>query len=166
MNPGDKSAEVKRIFNALWSDGDYVTTKKQADESAKQHSPMLTKLATAVDTRCCGGLGTRSVRKQIQALFHFAIGNQKMRVNANTLVPSTAALVVSALVGSGKSLYHSIFTDVIGMVREATEVLDRQIHDTKNSQEDRGDRGVESNNLVQMLSGLNDEKFKHSRWSK
>ena len=59
MNPGDKSAEVKRIFNALWSDGDYVTTKKQADESAKQHSPMLTKLATAVDTRCCGGLGTR-----------------------------------------------------------------------------------------------------------
>ena len=92
---------------------------------------MLAKVATAVDIRCSGSLGSRSVRKQIQALLHFAIGNQKMRVNANTFVPSTAALVISAMVGCGKSIYHKLLVDTMGMLREGTAVLDKQLHDCR-----------------------------------
>ena len=158
MDPGVKSAETKRIFNGLWNDKDYVHTKKMAEESANEHAPLLTNVATAVDIRCCGSLGTRSVCKQIQALFHFAIGNQKLRINANTLVPSTVALVVSALVGSGKSLYHTLFDEVIGLLREATKVLDKQIHDSKDVDEEKDGIHVDSNDLSRMLSGVMDEK--------
>ena len=157
----NKESELKRIFNnGLWADGDYRILKKEADDAASKAVPMLTKLATAVDIRGCGSLGTRSVRKQIQALCHFAIGNQKLRVNANTLVPSTSALVISAVVGSGKSLYHSLFEEVIGMMRKATEVLDKQIHDKIVVDENEEESIVEQSNLVQMLSGRSDEKKK------
>ena len=124
----NKAIELKRIFtNGLWRDKDYLILRKEADDAATKAVPMLTKLETTLDIRGCGSLGTRSVRKQIQALSHFAIGNQKMRVNANTLVPSTSALIISAVVGSGKSLYHSLFEEIIGMMRKSTEVLDKQI---------------------------------------
>jgi len=163
MNQSRNSAEVKRIFNSLWSNRDYAHTKKLADEYAARHAPMLTRVATAVDIRCCGSLGTRSVRKQIQSLFHFAIGNMKMRVNANSMVPSTSALMVSALVGSGKSLYHKLFEDIITLMREATEVLDKQIYESKKSEEENSDR-VESNDFFQMLSGLNEVKSKNNKF--
>ena len=160
MSTSSKLAEVRRIFGGLWKDKDYVHTKKEAHESATKYLPMLTRLATAVDIRCCGGLGTRCVRKQIQALFHFAISNQKMRVNANTLVPSTSALVVSATVGSGKSLYHGLFEEVIVLLRKSTELLDKQIHDYNVVEENNGDGMEESHDLVQMLSGMQGDNSK------
>ena len=157
----NKESELKRIFNnGLWADGDYRILKKEADDAASKAVPMLTKLATAVDIRGCGSLGTRSVRKQIQALCHFAIGNQKMRVNANTLVPSTCALVISGKVGSGKSLYHTWFEEVIGMMRKATEVLDKQIHEKTVAEEMKQESCGEQSDLVQLLSGRSDGKPK------
>ena len=57
--------DEKVIFSNLWSDKDFVYTKKQAHDASVKHAPMLTKLATAVDIRCCGSLGTRCVRKLI-----------------------------------------------------------------------------------------------------
>ena len=165
MSEASKLVEVKRIFGGLWKNKDYIHTKKESDDSVAEHAPMLTKLATAVDIRCCGSLGTRSVRKQIQALFHFAIGNQKMGVNANTLVPSTSALVVSAIVGSGKSLYHDLFHDVIKLLRESTELLDKKIHECNEVEDDNGDGMEESHDLVQMFSGQDGANSKkQKRW--
>ena len=123
----ESKPDLENIFNGLWEDKDVMYMKKNADEAAKEHAPYLSRVATAVDIRCCGSLGSRSVRKQIQALLHFAMGNTKLRINANTLVPSTAALVVNATVGSGKNLYHSFFNDAVGMISDATEALDKQI---------------------------------------
>ena len=80
----EKNSDTDRIFNGLWNDKDYVNAKLNATKATTNHAPFLTPLATAVDIRCGGSLGTRSVRKQIQALLHFAIGNQKLRINANT----------------------------------------------------------------------------------
>ena len=122
-----------QLFKDLWADKDYIHYKKEAAESAVKNAPFLTKVATAVDIRCCGSLGTRSVRKQIQALTHFALGNMKLRINANSLVPSTAALVISAKVGAGKSLYHKLLEEVMGMVCNSTAVLDREIVDCNNN---------------------------------
>ena len=135
-------------------------TKSTAENAVLKYAPMLTKVVTGDVIRCSGSLGSRSVRKQIQALCHFAIGNQKLRVNANTLVPSTSALVISAVVGSGKSLYHSLFEEVIGMMRKATEVLDKQIHAKIVVDENEEETIPEQSDLVQMLSGRSDEKKK------
>ena len=52
-----------QVFDDLWQDKDYLDHKKEAAESAAEHAPFLTKVATAVDIRCCRSLGTRSVRK-------------------------------------------------------------------------------------------------------
>ena len=60
-----------------------------------------------------------------------------LRINANTLVPSTSALVVSAKVGSGKSIYHKLLEDVVGLLREGTAVLDKQIFESRNSSEEK-----------------------------
>ena len=162
MSSAGKAAEVKRIFNGLWSNEDYVKTKQIADESAATNAPMLSKLATAIDIRGCGSLGTRSVRKQIQALLHFAIGNQKMRVNANSLVPSTSALVLAVLVGSGKSLYHTVFSEVMQLVRETTKVLDKQIHDSTKHKEEKSSNVSESIDLARMFSGFSDKSKKQN----
>ena len=82
-----------------------------------------------------------------------------MGVNANTLVPSTSALVVSAVVGSGKSLYHDLFKEVIVLLRESTEFLDKQIHKCI-VEENNGDGMEESHDLVQMLSGMQGDNSK------
>ena len=88
----------EETLNDLWSAEDYIHSKKEADVAARKFAQMSTKLATALDIRCSGTLGTLSVRKQLLVLIHYCIGNQKLRVNGNTLVPSTAFLVVSAVV--------------------------------------------------------------------
>ena len=129
----ETNSEEDRIFNGLWNDKDYVNVKLNATKAAAAHAPFLTRLATAVDIRCGGSLGTRSVRKQMQALLHFAIGNQKLRINANTLVPSTSALVITGTVGAGKSIYHKLFEQVVGLMTEATNELDKQIHEANPS---------------------------------
>ena len=90
---------------------------------------MLIDVAAPVDIRFSGSLGTRSVRKQIQALSHYSIGNQKLPINAHTYVPPTAFLVISATVGSGKSIYHKLFEDVIRQLREGIAVLQKQLHE-------------------------------------
>ena len=108
MSVDRSSYSEKEILKALWSDGDYIHTKKEADDAAKKYAPMLTNVATAVNIRCSGSLGSRSVMKQIQVLLHYCIGNQKLRINKNTLVPSTGVLVVSAAVGAGKNIYHNL----------------------------------------------------------
>ena len=123
----------------------------------------MTGLATAVDIRCGGSLGTRSVRKQIQALLHFAIGNQKLRINANTLVPSTSALVITGTVGAGKSIYHKLFEQVVGLMTEATNELDKQIHDARLEHKDNVEEINESTNLSQLISGVMDGKGKTSQ---
>ena len=63
----DKNSDEDRIFNGLWNDNDYVNAKLNATKAAAAHAPFLTRLATAVDIRCCGSLGTRSFRKPTQA---------------------------------------------------------------------------------------------------
>ena len=162
MSSAEKAAEFKRIFHGLWSNEDYVATKQIADNSAASNVPMLTKLATAVDTRGCGSLGTRSVRKQIQALLHFAIGNQKLRVNAISLVPSTSAVVVAARVGQGKSLYHTLFSEVMRLMRETTEVLDKQIHDTTIDNEEKSSNMSDSIDLGKMFPDFSGKSKKQN----
>ena len=122
------------------------------------YAPFLSKVAAAVDIRACGSLGTRVVRKQVQALIHFAMGNTKMRINANSLVPSTAALVVSASVGAGKNLYHTLFEDVITMLATATASLDRQIFDSVQMAEESVMQTQESVDM--MISGLGEKSKK------
>ena len=82
------------LMKELWSNEDYVLTKKKADDESIKNAPLLSKIATSVDIRCSGSLGLRSVRKQIQALFHYAIGNQKIR---SMLTPISHQLRLSLL---------------------------------------------------------------------
>ena len=112
----ESASDQSGIFNDLWRDKDYRHSVEVAAKAAAKYAPFLTKVATAVDIRCGGALGTRSVRKQIQSLIHFSIGNMKMRVNANELVLSTAALVVSPPVGAGKNIYQKLFMEVLEMI--------------------------------------------------
>ena len=84
--------EETKIFDRLWANEDYTHSKKAAHKAATEYAPLLTKLETAVDIRCCGSLGTRCVGQQNQALLHFSIGNQKMRVNAKSIKGSRGSL--------------------------------------------------------------------------
>ena len=61
--PEDNMIDRSHIFKTLWSDKDYLIATKKAAEAAAKYAPFLSKVATAVDIRCCGSLGTRSVRK-------------------------------------------------------------------------------------------------------
>ena len=87
------------ILKDMFTNPDYNHSKKVADDLAVKFASMLNSVATDMGITFSRVLGTRSVRKQIQALAHYCIGNQKLRVNANTHVPSTAVLRISPTVG-------------------------------------------------------------------
>ena len=155
----------EELFGKLWKEKDYVHTKKSAENSARKHAPMFSKVATAVNIRCGGALGSRSVRKQIQALLHFAIGNQKMRINSNTFVPSTVALVISANVGSGKSIYHELFEDVVILLRDGTAVLEKQVYDSHQDLEELNPNFSQAEDISLMLS-MSQRSKKKKRFKK
>ena len=127
MDTVSDRAIVKEIFQSLHKDEDYKLTFKGALESARSNVPMLTDVAVAVNTHLGGSLGTRSTRKQLQAIMHVAAGNMLMRVNSSSYVPCTYFLPVCANVGSGKSVYYRFMREIMKFLYEGTEVLDRQI---------------------------------------
>ena len=57
----DRANDDLDIFKALWQDKDYLHSTEVASNAAVKFAPLLTKVATAVDIRCCGSLGTRFV---------------------------------------------------------------------------------------------------------
>ena len=55
----DSTPDYSRIFQSLQADKDIVTATNKAAKAAAKYAPFLTKVATAVDIRCCGSLGTK-----------------------------------------------------------------------------------------------------------
>ena len=82
-------------------------------ETAEVSAPVLTKISVAVNACLGGSLGTRSTRKQLQALFHHAAGNLEMIVNKNSKIPATCLLALCAFIGKGKSNYYNFLKDVV-----------------------------------------------------
>ena len=86
-----------------------------------------------------------------------------MRINANSLVPATCALVISSTVGSGKSIYHKYMVKVIEMLREGIEVLDRPIWDENlRSEENR----VPVNDSIDVSQIYSNELERKANWKK
>ena len=96
-------------------------------ESAEVGAPILTKIAVAVNAYLGGSLGTRSTRKQLQALFHHASGNLEMRVNKNSKIPSTYLLPICAFIGQGKNNYYNFMKDLVSLLVDGTGILEREI---------------------------------------
>ena len=67
-----------------------------------------------------------------------------LMINANTLVPSTAGLVVSAFVGSGKNFYHKLFENVVNMMSEATAHMNKQIYNFLLAENEKNEKIRES----------------------
>ena len=141
MDHGFDKIHLKEIFNDLHKDDQYKTTFKTALDSAAKRIPLLTKVAIAVNTHIGGSLGTRSTRKQLQALMHHVAGNMVLRVNSSSAVPSTYFLPICAAVGSGKSKYYGFMKAIVTMLSKGTEILDRQIFDVKNPADVDRDEG-------------------------
>ena len=74
---------IKQVINDMQTVDEYKITKNSALESAAVSAPILTKIAVAVNACLGGSLGTRSTRKQLQAVFHHTCGNMEMVVKKN-----------------------------------------------------------------------------------
>ena len=96
---------VEDLIHEMWNNENYLESKSRAVKSANLNAPLLSSLAVALDKRCSGSLGTRSSRKQLQALVHLASGNEVMPVNSASRIPSTCTLCVCAFIGKGKPVY-------------------------------------------------------------
>ena len=126
---------IKELFNNMWRDSDYKRTLKSAVDSSVNFSPMLSKVANAVNIHLGGSLGMRSTRKQLQGIMHHVCGNLELRINSTSTVPSTFFLPICAYIGSGKSIYYGFLKRLMGMLQEQTEIIDMQIFDSKKADE-------------------------------
>ena len=72
-------------------------------------------------------------------------------------------MVITGTVGAGKSIYHKLFEQVVGLMTEATNELDKQIHDARLEHKDNVERMNESTNLSQLISGVKDGKGQNSQ---
>ena len=70
--------------------------------------------------------------------------------------------MISAPVGAGKSLYHKLFEELLGMVCNATAILNRQIfHEVTEKVNDNNLE--ETTDVSMMLSGIIGNKAKQVR---
>ena len=122
---------LKQIIIEMWQEDGYKTTLTSALDSAKQSSRMFTNVAIVVNTHLGGSLGTRSTRKQIQAIVHHTAGNLQLQVNSSSTLPATCFLPVNAFIGKGKNPYYNFFKEILNLLQEGTEALDKQIFDAK-----------------------------------
>ena len=133
---------LKDIITQMWQEDSYKTTLTSALDSAKQSSPMLTNVAVVLNTHLGGSLGTRSTRKQIQGIVHHTAGNLQLQVNSSSTLPATYFLPINAFIGKGKSNYYTFFKEILNLLQEGTEVLDRQIfkakYDIPNDEQENG----------------------------
>ena len=90
-------------------------------------------VSVAFDRRCSGSLGSRVSRKQLQALVHLASGNELLRVNSSSTVPSTCALCITGFIGKGKTKYFKLLKKVARMMRDGVAKLDEQNIDANKS---------------------------------
>ena len=82
-----------------------------------------------------------------------------LRINANTLVPSTAGLVVSAFVGSGKSFYYKLFENGVNMMSEVTAHMNKQIYNFLLAEKEKNEKIRDSTEVCRIISSvLMDEK--------
>ena len=84
-------------------------------------------VAVSFDKRCSGSLGARASRKQFQALIHLASGNEEMRVNSGSSIPSTCALCIPAFIGKGKTVYFRLVKRCSRILRDGVFDLDKEI---------------------------------------
>ena len=121
------SESIKRVIKEMYCEDDYKATLNSALESAAVSAPILSRIAIAVNSALGGSLGTRSTRKQLQALFHHCSGNLLMMVNRNSKIPSAYVLPICAFIGEGKNNYYNFMRDLANMLADGTACLDRQI---------------------------------------
>ena len=88
-------------------------------------------MAVVINTHLRASLGTRSTRKQVQAIIHHTAGNLQLQVNSGSTLPATYFLPVNAFIGKGKNPYYNFFKEILNLLQEGTEALDKQIFDTK-----------------------------------
>ena len=151
---GNESLEDMII--EMWTDKNYLLTKSWAIESFKRNAPLLYDVSVAFDRRCSGSLGSRVSRKQLQALVHLASGNELLRVNSSSSVPSTCALCIPAFIGKGKTKSFKLLKKVAKMMRDGVAKLDEQIFDANESlYEPEGEPN--ENLLTQLMQYQNQE---------
>ena len=136
---------INALLKEMWCQDDHKSTLNSALESAEISTPILSKIAVAVNTCLGGSLGTRSTRKQLQALLHHAYGNLEMRVSKNVKIPCTYLLPICAFVGQGKSNYYNFMKDLVNLLADGTATLDREIYTAKKA-------AVEPDNINHILS--------------
>ena len=144
---------MKGLFKQMYCDDEYKSTLNSALESAAISLPILTEVAVAVDTHLGGSLGTRSTRKQLQALFHYTAGNLVMIVNSSSKIPSTCVFPICAFIGEGKSKSQGFIKHLIKLLADGTAILDREIQAKKvRNQPD------DVSNIVPLESHAEDKK--------
>lgn len=126
----------KAMFASPYEDSDYQKTKSKCEDSALQHAPISSQLATMVDKFCAGTLGTKAHRKLLCSITHLACGNTKLMVSKGRLVKCTYALKQSGPVGSAKSIGHNVIADVVHNLSNAIAQLDKQLWVSKQPVED------------------------------
>ena len=142
---------IKQLFADMWRDKNYKATFKNALDSSVEFSPLLSKVAVAVNTHLGGSMGMRSTRKQLQGLLHYVCGNLELRINSSSSVPSTYFLPLCSYIGSGKSIYYKFLKKIMDKVQEHTAVLDRQIFDVKYSNAEQKEQGQEDGKKSKIM---------------
>ena len=61
---------IEQLIKNMYVEDGYKSTWNSALQTAAVSAPVLTKISVAVNACLGGSLGTRSTRKQLQALFH------------------------------------------------------------------------------------------------
>ena len=89
-----------------------------------------------------------------------------MKITSKSPVPSTAALVVSANVGAGKSLYHKLFEEVMGMLFYATASLDLEIFHSVEEGDPNFTNTQESIDVMMLSGVLNTEEKKGRKFKR
>ena len=118
---------VTALFHEMWNNENYITTKHRVLLSATNNAPLLTAVAVSFEKRCSGSLGTRSSRKQLQCLVHLASGNEVMRVNSGSSIPSTSALCICAFIGKGKTKVSNLMRKLAQLFRNGVSFLDEKV---------------------------------------